>query len=71
VTGGFELVDTENSGHLWVVFRGKEKATSQEVIGRLVVKPGNTAVISRLSFQAVDPAEAAAISRETRGARLS
>jgi hypothetical protein len=52
-TGGFELLGTEKSAELWVVFRAREKATSKEVIGRLVVKPGNPAVISWLSFQGV------------------
>jgi retinol-binding protein 3 len=53
--GGMELLGTENSDDLWIVFRAREKATSKEVIGRLVVKPDDTAVISFLSFQGVDP----------------
>lgn len=54
-TGGFELLGTENSGDLWIVFRAREKATSKEVVGRLVVKPGDTTVISWLSFQGATP----------------
>jgi retinol-binding protein 3 len=54
-TGGFEVLGTENSDDLWIVFRAQERATSKEVIGRLVLKPANTAVISWLSFQSVEP----------------
>lgn len=54
-TGGFELETVEKSAGLWIMFRAREKATSNEVLGRLVVMSGDPAVINWLSFEAVSP----------------
>jgi hypothetical protein len=54
-TGGFELESVEKSAHLWVMFHAREKATSKQVLGRLVVLPDNPAVINWMLFDAVSP----------------
>jgi hypothetical protein len=54
-TGGFEFETVEKSDGLWIMFRAREKATSKEVLGRLVVMSGDPADINWLSFEAVSP----------------
>lgn len=63
-TGGYELLSIEESGPQWIIFRAREKAEPQEVIGRLVVESdtpwlvvhsGKPSVISWLSLEGVAP----------------
>jgi hypothetical protein len=54
-TGGFDLENVEKSDRLWVMFRAREKTSSKEVLGRLVVMSDNPAVINWMSFEAVSP----------------
>jgi len=49
-TGGYQLVSIEKSGDLWIMFRAREKATAKEVLGRLVLRPGEPGVIAHLSL---------------------
>jgi retinol-binding protein 3 len=54
-TGGYELLSIDQRDDLWIMFRAREKANSQEVIGRLVVKSDNPAVINWMLFDTVSP----------------
>jgi hypothetical protein len=54
-TGGYELLSIDQGDDLWIMFRAREKADSQEVIGRLVVKSDNPSVINWMLFDAVSP----------------
>lgn len=37
-TGGYDLLSISQSDKLWIVFRAKERATSVEAVGRLMVR---------------------------------
>jgi len=50
-TGGYELQSVEQGGRLWIIFRATEKASSKEIIGKLVVKSENPAAINWLSLE--------------------
>jgi hypothetical protein len=54
-TGGYDLLSVEASGQLWIIFRAKERASQNEVIGRLVLDSGNPADISRLPLRNASP----------------
>jgi len=49
-TGGYQLLSIEQSGELWIMFRAREKATAQEILGRLFVSPDDPGRITHLSF---------------------
>ncbi len=69
-TGGYELLSIEESNPRWIIFRAREQARPQEVIGRLVVESdtpwlavhsGKPSVISWLSLEGVAPGTRVAI----------
>ncbi len=48
-TGGYELSSVEGGGDFWIVFRAREKKSSMEVIGSMVVRsyqPGHVTLLS-------------------------
>ena len=48
-TGGYDLVRIDQSDKLWIVFRAREKASSAEITGRLIVRsydPGHITLLS-------------------------
>ena len=48
-TGGYDLLSVEGSGDFWIVFRARERKTSLEVIGSIVVRsyePGHVTLLS-------------------------
>ena len=48
-TGGYDLLSIEEGGDFWIVFRAKERNTSVEVIGSVVVRsydPGHVTLLS-------------------------
>lgn len=49
-TGGYELLSISQSDKLWVVFRIREKASSAEIVGRLVVRSYDPDHITLLSL---------------------
>lgn len=49
-TGGYDLLDISESDRLWIVFRAKERASSAEAVGRLIVRsydPDHITLLSR------------------------
>ena len=52
-TGGYELLSISESDKWWIVFRAKERATSAEIVGRLIVRSYDSEHITLLSL---DPA---------------
>jgi hypothetical protein len=55
-TGGYQLQSVAQGGRLWIIFRVREKAGPKEIIGRLVVKSENPAIINWLSLEDASPA---------------
>jgi retinol-binding protein 3 len=48
-TGGYDLLSVAGSGDFWILFRARERTTSMEVIGSLVVRsyqPGHVTLLS-------------------------
>jgi hypothetical protein len=48
-TGGYDLLSVEGGGDIWIVFRARERKTSLEVIGSIVVRsyePGHVTLLS-------------------------
>lgn len=48
-TGGYDLLSIESSGKFWIVFRTRERKSSAEIIGSIVVRsyePGHIALLS-------------------------
>jgi hypothetical protein len=54
-TGGYDLLSISQSDKLWIVFRTKERASSAEVVGRLIVKSHDP---DHITFFSLDPADA-------------
>jgi Peptidase family S41/N-terminal domain of Peptidase_S41 in eukaryotic IRBP len=53
-TGGYDLLSIDKSEKLWISFRLKQRATATQVIGSVVVKSNNPALISLLSLTPAD-----------------
>jgi hypothetical protein len=53
-TGGYDLLGIERSGKFWIVFRAKERASSAEIGGRLIVRSYDPSRITLLSLRPVD-----------------
>jgi peptidase S41-like protein len=53
-TGGYDLVSVNQSDQLWIVFRTKERASSAEIVGRLIVRPSDP---DRITFLSLEPAD--------------
>jgi Peptidase family S41/N-terminal domain of Peptidase_S41 in eukaryotic IRBP len=49
-TGGYDLRSIDKSDRLWIVFRTKERASSAEIIGRLIVRSYDPDHITLLSL---------------------
>jgi hypothetical protein len=49
-TGGYDLLSIDKSDKLWIVFRTRERASSTEIIGRLVVRSYEPDHITLLSL---------------------
>jgi hypothetical protein len=49
-TGGYELLNIEESGKFWIVFHVRERRTSVEIIGSLVVRSWEPDHITMLSL---------------------
>jgi hypothetical protein len=48
-TGGYDLLSIESGGDFWIVFRARERKTSLEVVGSMVVRsyePGHVTLLS-------------------------
>jgi hypothetical protein len=56
-TGGYDLLDISESDKLWIVFRAKERASSAETVGRLIVRSYDPDHITLLSLDS--PGESA------------
>jgi peptidase S41-like protein len=55
-TGGYDLLSIDKSSKLWIVFSAREKATTTQLDGALVVKADDPEVISLLLFSPAGPA---------------
>jgi len=53
-TGGYDLLDIEKDGNFWIVFRARERKSSAEIIGSLVVRSYEPSHITLLSLEAAD-----------------
>lgn len=49
-TGGYDLLSIDKSDRLWIVFRTKERASSTQIIGRLIVRSYDPDHITLLSL---------------------
>lgn len=49
-TGGYDLLSIEGSGRFWIVFRARERASSAEITGNMVVRSYEPGHIDLLSF---------------------
>jgi hypothetical protein len=67
-TGGYELLDVEGGGRFWIVFRAKERRSSSEIIGSLVVRSYQPGHVTLLSFAPAGAhATGATLDKEERG----
>jgi hypothetical protein len=57
-TGGYDLLDISQSDKLWIVFRAKERASSAELVGRLIVRSYDPDHITLLSLETPDESSA-------------
>ena len=53
-TGGYDLLDISESDKLWIVFRAKERASSAEAVGRLIVRSYDPDHITLLWLESPD-----------------
>lgn len=56
-TGGYDLVGVEKSAERWIIFRAKQRATSKETNGKLIVTSSNPTVVAELWLRAGQPGE--------------
>lgn len=49
-TGGYDLLSVEGGGDFWIVFRARERKSSAEIIGSMVVRSYEPAHVTLLSF---------------------
>ena len=57
-TGGYDLVDIGESDAFWIVFRAKERASSAEAVGRLIVRSYDPDHITLLALESPDESSA-------------
>jgi hypothetical protein len=50
-TGGYDLLNVERGGKFWIVFRARERKSSGEIIGRMVVRSYEPGRITLLSLE--------------------
>lgn len=53
-SGGYDLLSIDKSDKLWIVFRIKERASSAEIVGRLIVRSYDPDHITLLSLEPAD-----------------
>ena len=53
-TGGYDLLDISESDKLWIVFRARERASSTQAVGRLIVRSYDPDHITLLGLESPD-----------------
>jgi hypothetical protein len=53
-SGGYDLLSVSNSDKLWLVFRTRERATSTEIVGTLIVRSYDPGHITLLALESPD-----------------